>query len=122
MLQPHLLQVHLQLFGDEHRDGGVRALAHLDVGHGQRHLAVRIDADECVGRKRLTRDFFGSTGGADGTTGGEPDQQAAAQRRARAQELTSGKIYALASDEVDDSVGSHVTPPSCRSSRHAPRA
>ena len=40
MLQPHLLQVHLQLFGDQHRDRGVGALAHLDIGHGQDDLPV----------------------------------------------------------------------------------
>ena len=65
MFQPHLFQVHLQLFGDQHRDGGVGALAHLDVGHDQRDLTVRIDTDECVRCKRLARDFFRSAGRVD---------------------------------------------------------
>ena len=51
MLQPHLVQVHLQLFGDQHRDRGVGALAHLDIGHGQDNLPVAADADEGVGRE-----------------------------------------------------------------------
>ena len=53
MLQPHLFQVHLQLLGDQHRDRGVGALAHLDIGHGQDDLPVAFDADEGVGRKAI---------------------------------------------------------------------
>ena len=53
VLQPHLLQVHLELFGDQHRDGGVGALAHLDIGHGQDDLPVAADADEGVGREAV---------------------------------------------------------------------
>jgi hypothetical protein len=53
VLQPHLLEVHLELFGDQHRDRGVGALAHLDIGHGQDDLAVAPDADEGVGRETI---------------------------------------------------------------------
>src|SRR5437879_4985824 len=41
MLCPHLSQIHLELFGNEHRDRGVRALPHLDIGHRQDDLAVQ---------------------------------------------------------------------------------
>ena len=51
VLQLHLLQVHLELFGDQHRHGGVVALAHLDIGHGQDDLSV---AARC-GRRRWAR-------------------------------------------------------------------
>ena len=59
MLQPHLFQVHLQLFGDQHRDGGIGALAHLDIGHGQDDLSVAADADEGVGHEAIGADRFG---------------------------------------------------------------
>ena len=48
MLDLHLFEVHLQLFGDQHWDGGVGALAHLDIRHGQDNLPFAIDADEGV--------------------------------------------------------------------------
>ena len=41
VLELHLVEVHLQLLGDQHRDRGVGALAHLDVGHGQDDLRRR---------------------------------------------------------------------------------
>ena len=53
MLQPDLAEVHLQLLGDQHRDGCVGALAHLDIGHGQDDLPVAFDADEGVGREAI---------------------------------------------------------------------
>ena len=61
MLQLHLFQVHLQLFGDQHRDGGVGALAHLDIGHGQDNLPIAFDADEGVGREAIGIGRFGIT-------------------------------------------------------------
>ena len=57
MLQPHLRQVHLELFGDQHRDGGVGALTHFDIGHGQDDLAIRSDPDERVGSEAVIRCF-----------------------------------------------------------------
>jgi hypothetical protein len=42
MFQPYLIQVHLELFGDQHRDGGVGALAHFDVGHDQHDLPALL--------------------------------------------------------------------------------
>ena len=55
VLQPHLVEVHLQLFGDQHRDRRIGALAHFDIGHGQDDLAVTSDADEGVGREGRRR-------------------------------------------------------------------
>ena len=85
MFQPHLLQVDLQLLGDQHRDGGVGALAHLDVGHGQDDLPIGSDADEGIGRERRARGAFGCMS----STGAEADQEPSAQRRAGAQELST---------------------------------
>jgi hypothetical protein len=48
MFHLHLFQVHFQLFRDQHRDGGIGALAHLDIGHGQDNLPIVVDANECV--------------------------------------------------------------------------
>ena len=48
MLEMHLLHLHLQLFGDQHRDGGIGALAHLHIGHGQDDLPITFNADEGV--------------------------------------------------------------------------
>jgi hypothetical protein len=53
MLQLHLFQVYFQLFGDQHRDGGVGALAHLHIRHGQDNPPVASDADEGVGREAI---------------------------------------------------------------------
>ena len=55
MLQLHLSQVHLQLFGNQHRDGGIGALAHLDVRHREYNGTIRSDADEGVGRETIGR-------------------------------------------------------------------
>ena len=57
MLQSHLAQGHLQLFRNEHGYGGVGALPHLHIRHGQRHRSVTTDANEGVGHKaaRLVR-------------------------------------------------------------------
>ena len=56
MFQPHLFQVHFKLFGDQHRDGGISGLTHLDIGHRQDDLSVATDADEGVRHK-----FIGAT-------------------------------------------------------------
>ena len=56
VLQPHLLEIDLQFFRDQHRDGRVGALAHFDIGHGQRNLPVGRDADEGVGGERIGAD------------------------------------------------------------------
>ena len=55
----HLFQVHLKLFGDQHRDRGIGALSHLDIGHGQDNPPVAYDADEGVGRKTIGIGRFG---------------------------------------------------------------
>jgi hypothetical protein len=87
MLQPDLFEVHLQLFGDQHRDGGVGALAHLDIGHGQDDLPVAFDADEGVGREAVGR--FGIAGGE---RQAQTQQQASARGRSGLQERTPGEI------------------------------
>ena len=56
VLESNLVQPDLQLLRQQHRHGGVDALAHLDHRHDQRHGALTIDADEGVrgedGRRR----------------------------------------------------------------------
>ena len=52
VLEPHLLPARVELLGENHRDGRVDALPHLDLRHDQRRRAARIDADE---RVRLER-------------------------------------------------------------------
>ena len=92
MFQPHLLQVHLQLFGDQHRDGGVGALAHLDIGHGQDDLPIAADADEGVGRETVGSGRFGL---AAGERQAEAQQQAAAQRPLRPAGSRAGRDRSL---------------------------
>ncbi len=55
VLEPHLLEIHFELFGDQHRDRGIGALPHLHIGHRQHHLPIAADADEGVRRKTFGR-------------------------------------------------------------------
>jgi hypothetical protein len=48
MLKLHRIERHIKLFGDQLRDGGVGALAHLDLVHDQRDHPIATDADEGV--------------------------------------------------------------------------
>lgn len=89
MLHPHLLQVDLQLFGDQHRDCGVVALAHLDIGHGQDDLPVAVDADEGVGRKAAS---IGGLGRAVGKRQTQAQHQAATCRRSCLEEPAPGEV------------------------------
>ena len=95
MLEPHLLQVHLQLFGDQHRDRGVGALAHLDIGHGQDNLPVAADADEGVGREAIGGGRFGfavwRTAGSGSAAGHRP-------RPRRPAETCAGRDRSLMAD------------------------
>jgi hypothetical protein len=59
MFEPHLRQVDLQLFRDQHQDRGVGALAHLDVGHGQDYLPMPFNANEGIGREAIGIGRFG---------------------------------------------------------------
>jgi hypothetical protein len=52
MLQHHLVEIDLELLGDQHRDRRVRTLSHLDVRHRERDRAVGTDPDERIGRER----------------------------------------------------------------------
>ena len=51
MLERHLREIGVELLGEDHRNRGVDALAHLDLRHDQRGLAGLVDADEGVGRE-----------------------------------------------------------------------
>src|SRR5262252_7575534 len=87
MLQPHLFQLHLQLFCDQHGDRGIGALAHLDVGHGQGNLPVASNADEGVGRETSGTGGFGF---ATCERQAQAQQQASARGRSGLQEGASG--------------------------------
>src|ERR1700730_13101084 len=50
MLDPDETPIRIQLLRQDHRDGGVGALDHLDLRHDQCGLAGMMDADEGVGR------------------------------------------------------------------------
>ena len=52
MLDRDLVDIDLELFGDQHRQRRVSPLAHLDHGADERHLARAVDAQEGVGRER----------------------------------------------------------------------
>ncbi len=88
MLQPHLFQLHLQLFGDQHRDGGIGALAHLHIGHGQDDLPIGRDADEGVGREAIGA---GRLRFAICERQGQAQHQAAARGRSGPQEAAPGE-------------------------------
>ena len=51
VLQRYLRKVGVEFLGENHRDRGVDALAHLDLRHHQRGPAFGVDADEGVGRE-----------------------------------------------------------------------
>jgi hypothetical protein len=51
VLHAHLVELHAQLLGQQHRGAGVDGLAHLDHRHHEPHAAVGVDADEGVGRE-----------------------------------------------------------------------
>ena len=82
---------HFELFGDQHRDRRIDALAHLDLRNHQRDLARRVDLDERVRREHAALRRFDGVA-ADHRFAGllilargrhaEAEQQAAAGRRA----------------------------------------
>ena len=52
----HSLEGRIEFLGQDHGDGRIDALAHLDLRHDQRDRAVAVDANEGVGREgRLLR-------------------------------------------------------------------
>jgi hypothetical protein len=89
MLQPHLFQVYPQLFGDQHRDGRIGALAHLDIGHGQDNLPIALDADKGVGREAVIAGRFGM---AVCDRQAQAQHQASARGRPGLQEPASGEV------------------------------
>ncbi len=56
VLQPDLVEVHLQLLGDQHGQRRVHALAHLHHWHHQRHCARAVYANESV-RSKVRRPY-----------------------------------------------------------------
>ncbi len=86
MFRPHLLEVDLQLLGDQHRNRRIGALAHLDIGHGQDDLPIGFDADEGVGRESIGRFRIVICEGQ-----AQAQQQAAARGRAGLQEAAPGE-------------------------------
>ncbi len=112
MLEPHLLQLHLQFFGDQHGDGGVVALTHLDIGHGQDDLSVAADSDEGVRRKASVTGL-----GCDvGERQAQAQHQAAAGRRSGPQELAAGEIARRKRLVRVDEVGSDAIEDHCQPS------
>jgi hypothetical protein len=76
-----LARVDLELFGDEHREGGVDVLAHLVAGTDQRNRPVATDLDPGIGLEEGVADGRGRRGrcfggrrlsGADRRSGGAP--------------------------------------------------
>ena len=51
VLKCHPLEGNAKLLGQDHRDCGVYALAHLDLGHDQSDVTLAADPDERVGRE-----------------------------------------------------------------------
>lgn len=83
-LEGDLLEADLQLLGDHHRQAALRALAHLDLRHGEGDLAVAVDADEGIQRRGVghrlvfrafVQDLLGEA--ASGERQGETDHQPA---------------------------------------------
>jgi hypothetical protein len=111
MLQPHLLQVGLQFLGDQHRDCGVVALAHLDIGHGQEDLAAAVNPNEGVRRKTAGLSSLGFTVGERQP---QAQHQAAAGRRSRLEDPAPGKIFCRKGFWIDgvgrDTIDNHCQP------------
>jgi hypothetical protein len=89
MLKPYLLQTHFEFFRDQHWNRGVRALSHLDIGHGQNNLAVIADTDEGI-----RREVIGTGGFAPAEWKVEAKDQSPTQSRARYQEIAPREIMA----------------------------
>src|SRR5689334_9353065 len=89
MLELDLVQAHLELFGDQHRDRGVGTLPHLDIRHRENDLAIAADADEGVRLKPFVR---GSA--ATSYRKAEAQHQTATGGRAGCKKATSGQVGA----------------------------
>jgi hypothetical protein len=113
MLQPHLYKVHFQLFGDQHRDRGVGALAHLDIGHGQDNLPIAANANEGVGREAVAAGRFGIAvcerqvqAQHQASAGGRPGLKESTPR-----EIVRGRRSIRACDAGREVIGDHGQPP-----------
>jgi hypothetical protein len=85
--EPDLAEIGVQLVGQQLRQGGVDALAHLLLRDDQGDEALAVDADEGVGRE-LPVD---GSGGGLRHGGVEPEQQAAAGGAAGLQQAAAGQ-------------------------------
>ena len=92
----HLVDIDLQLFGDQHGQRCVSSLAHLDHGRHERHLARAIDAQEGIRRERRVR--------------GERVAHLSARGQAKAEEQTAADG---ARRDKEFTARGHLTPP-CR--------
>jgi hypothetical protein len=113
MLQLHLRQVHLELFGDQHRDGCIGALAHLDIGHGQDTLPIAFDADKGIGREAGRARRVGIAGQS---RQAQAEQQSSSRGYANLQEIAPGEVsrwWLSVSFAVHwrDAIGEHGQPP-----------
>ena len=81
----HFGPVGVELFGEEHRQGGGHALAHLGAVHDDEHTVVRADPQPRVGSEG------GRRCGGEASTGRqmEPDHEAGARRRRRLEEFAA---------------------------------
>ena len=106
MLELDRGELHLQLLGDEHGDGGIGALPHLDLGHDHGHFPVGVDADEGIGGEDPRR-----RGGLAGE-GGQADaqQQPAAGGSTHLDEGTAAEAAGAGPGDLIDAVDQHVIP------------
>ncbi len=105
----HLLEVDLELFGNQHRDRRVGALPHLDIRHHKGDPPVAIDADESVRRKLVALARFGVDPGA---RQAQAQDEAAADGRAGSEECASGKSRRrLRGAGRRDAIEDHGRPP-----------
>ena len=84
MLEADVIETDFELFGEQHRHGGVDALAHLDHRHYERHHALSIDPDKRIRRKQRRRRL--GERGALAQRNREVDDQAAGERCAHLDE------------------------------------
>src|SRR5205823_5365619 len=101
-----VLPVHLELLGDDHRQGGLHALADFGLFGNEGDDAVRCDADEGVGSEFSAGRGLDDFGRDRRTTGleKETEHEAAARQRGKFQEIA-------AIDPTGESGRVHLAPP-----------
>src|SRR5262249_44700910 len=75
VLGPHTAPIGIELLCENHRDGSVGSLTHLDLGHDESYVALPVDPDEGIGSEaralrglagpawRITAEDAGAPGG-----------------------------------------------------------